>query len=265
MKPMRKWLLPALTCLIVVGAAILPPQVSKFRDLRQFGQVHTEALEADDLPVREPATLLDRMALYSGQYSSEHPILSFRDVAYSEEDSEGIELARTTQELLINAGILPEWFSREEPFGMVIISRLLLLDPAEGNAAQEPSAFWDAEWFYDSNKKYQKSVHVVLDAETGLPIDLFVNDTNMSQWLSGETQELRLLAERFFNLLGLEAQEVDSSGAGFVPGQTLSYTIQDSPIGFDVSYGPTVLSIALRFNQWYQGGNGSDSTRGFDG
>lgn len=260
MKPVRKWLLPALTCLMVVGAATLPPQVSRLRDLRQFGQVHTEALEADDLPVREPLTLLDRVALYSGQHSSEHPILSFRDTAYSEEDSEGRELARTTQELLINAGILPEWFSREEPFGRVEISRLLLLDPAEGNAAQEPSAFWDVEWFYDSDKKYQKYVHAVLDAETGLPIDLFVNDTDMSQWFSSGTQELRLLAERFFNLLGLEAQEVDPSGAGFVPGQSLSYTIQDSPIGFDVSCGPNVLSISLRFNQWYQGGNGGDST-----
>lgn len=265
MKLVRKWLFPALTCLIVVMAALLPPHISQLRDAKQFGQTHTEMLEVDNLPVREPLTLLDRMELYSGQHSSEHPILSFRDVAYSEADSEGIELARTTQELLVNAGILPEWFSREEPFGMVIISRLLLLDPAEGNAAREPSAFWDVEWFYDSDKKHQKSVHAVLDAETGLPIDLFVNDTNMAQWLSGETQELRLLAERFFKLLGLEAQEVDSSGAGFVPGQSLSCTIQDSPVGYDVSWGPNVLSISLRFDQWYQGGNGSDSTRGFDG
>lgn len=265
MKLVRKWLFPVLTCLIVVMAALLPPYISQLRDAKQFGQIHTEALAADNLPVREPLTLLDRMALYSGQHSSEHPILSFRDVAYSKEDSEGIALARKAQELLINAGILPEWFSQEEPFDVVIISRLLLLDPAEGNAAQEPSAFWDVEWFYDSDQKHQKSVHAVLDAETGLPIDLFVSDTNMSQWLSSGTQGLQLLAERFFGLLGLEAREVDSSGAGFVPGQTLSYTIQDSPVGYDVSWGPNVLSISLRFDRWYQGGNGSDSTRGFDG
>lgn len=67
-------------------------------------------------------------------------------------------------------------------------------------------------------------------------------------------RDLRLLVERFFDLLGLEAQEADSSGAGFVPGQTLSYTIKNSPIGYDVSCGPAVLSIALKFDQWYQGG-----------
>ena len=47
----KKWLFPALTCLIVAGAAMLPPLVSQARDVRLLGQVHAELLDADALPV----------------------------------------------------------------------------------------------------------------------------------------------------------------------------------------------------------------------
>ena len=69
MKLIKKWLLPVLTCLIVAGAAVLPPYISQARDDRQFGQVHAEELDAVPLPVYEPPTLMDRIKLYAGRFN----------------------------------------------------------------------------------------------------------------------------------------------------------------------------------------------------
>ena len=68
MKLVRKWLFPALTCLIVLGAAALPARVSQMRDARQFGQVHTEALEADGWrPVGDVCLSPDDFAIVIGE------------------------------------------------------------------------------------------------------------------------------------------------------------------------------------------------------
>ena len=198
MKLVRKWLFPALTCLIVLGAAALPARVSQMRDARQFGQVHTEALEADGLPVAQPPTLLDRMALYAGQNDASHPVLSFRDAVYFE-DSEGRELADTAQALLTGAGVLPRWLFREEPFDQVTVGRELLWDPAEESAAQEPAQFWSVHWSYYSNKYHTKSIDLVLDAETGLPslnLSYAVDGTSLHFHISRAPTALAVQLER---------------------------------------------------------------------
>ena len=243
MKFVKKWLFPFLTCLIAAGAAVLPPYISRIQDAKQFGQVHAEALEADSLPAREDPTLLDRMELFV-QYSMVQPILSFRDAAYFE-DSEGRELANVTQELLTGAGVFPNWLFREEPFDQVTAGRVLLWDPAGKGTVQEVSVFWELHWSYYSNKNHQKSIELTLDAETGLPIHLFVDDTNMSQWLPYETRDLRALAKRFFDLLGVEVQEVEPSGPWYVPSLNLSYAVVGTSMRFHISRAPTSLVIQL--------------------
>lgn len=261
MKLVRKWLFPALTCLIVLGAAALPARLSQMRDARQFGQVHTEALEADGLPVAQPPTLLDRMELYAGQNDASHPVLSFRDAVYFE-DSEGRELADTAQALLTGAGVLPRWLFREEPFDQVTVGRELLWDPAEESAAQEPAQFWTVHWSYYSNKYHTESIELVLDAETGLPIKLFIDDTNMSQWLAYDQEALRALAERFFDLLGVGVREVEAHGPMYDPSLNLSYAVDGTSLHFHISRAPTALVVQLeRVGDWTDASDVTDADR----
>lgn len=241
MKPVKKWLLPVLTCLVVTGAAALPAWISQIRDERQFGQVQTLTAhpEASASPALEERTLPDRMALYAKQRFSSKPILSFRD-SVNADDPEGQEQAQAAQELLIEAGILPEWLF--EPFDGAEFSRLLLWDPAEGSAARDPSAFWDVEWTYYAAKEWRKSVHVTLDTETGLPIELFVNDTELDQWLSPKAWDFNQVVDRFFELLGVETE---SEGFGYDSGQVQSYAVTGTALFYEISWDDTSFSIML--------------------
>ncbi len=260
MKRVKKWLFPALTCLLVLGAAVLPPLASQARDARLFGNVHAEALDADPLPVVRASTLLDRMTLYASQLSSSRTILSSRDYVVLE-DSQQKALARSAQELLTEAEVLPGWIFEEEPFDDVTAFRLLLWDAEE--AAQAPVTFWDISWDYNI-KSHQKSVNVVLDAETGLPIHLYVHDTNMSQWMAYNTDDLRALLERYFTLLALEVQEIDVNGPRFVPGVNLSYSISGTGLDLFASRAPTDLSIQFDLDWSLRSEDGTIST-GYDG
>lgn len=255
MKQLKKWLFPALTCLIVLGAAVLPPLLSQARDARQFGQVHAELLDADTLPAVQTPTLLDQMTLYAKRYSLSYPILFFQDYSHFE-SSESMALAQSAQERLTEAGVLPTWIFKEEPFEHISAALLLLWDPAEKTA--EPSAFREISWSYDSNKSHQKSIRVIEDAQTGLPIKLYVHDTNMSQWLPYDTDHLRTLMEHFFDLLGLQVQEIDPIGPMYVPSLNLSYSIAESEMIFSVSRAPTDLSFDLGFTPQYE----TDAGRG---
>lgn len=260
MKLVRRWLLPALTCLLVLGAAALPPYISQMRDAKQFGQVHAQALEADPLPAVQASTLLDRMTLYASRLSSNRTILSSTDYSILE-DGQETALAQSAQELLTGSGVLPAWIFEEEPFGAMRVSRLLLWDAED---KWEPSVFWDVTWENYTNKSHQKSVHVTLDAQTGLPIHLYVHDTNMSQWMAYDVEHLRSLTQRYSNLWGLEVQEVDLAGSMFVPSVNVSYSISGTGLYFSASRGPTDLAIQLDTNWTLRSGDGTIST-GYDG
>lgn len=260
MKLMRRWLLPALTCLLVLGAAALPAYISQMRDAKQFGQVHAEALEADPLPAVQTSTLLDRMALYASRLSSSRTILSSTDYSILEDGQEAA-LAQSAQELLTGSGVLPAWIFEEEPFGAMRVSRLLLWDAED---KREPSVFWDVTWENYTNKSHQKSVHVTLDAQTGLPIHLYVHDTNMSQWMAYDVERLRSLTQRYSDLWGLEVQEVDLASPMFVPSVNVSYSISGTGLYFFASRGPTDLAIQLDTNWTLRSEDGTIST-GYDG
>lgn len=260
MKLVRRWLLPALTCLLALGAAALPPYISQMRDAKQFGQVHAEALGADPLPAVQASTLLDRMKLYASRLSSSRTILSATDYA-TLEDAQEAELAQSAQEVLTGSGVLPAWIFEEEPFGALRVSRLLLWDVEDKG---EPSVFWDITWENYTNKSHQKSVHVTLDAQTGLPIHLYVHDTNMSQWMAYDVEHLRSLTQRYSDLWGLEVQEVDLAGPMYVPSVNVSYSISGAGLYFFASRAPTDLSIQLDTSWMLRSEDGTIST-GYDG
>ena len=246
MRLIPKWLLPLLTCLLIVGALLLPRYVSQTRDAPLFGQVHAEELDAAPLPTSEPPTLLDRMALYAGQISYTHPVLSFRGYDFLEEDLASPEqepLIQATRESLTGADILPDWIFEEEPLEAREIARLLLWDPAAADTFQAPAVFWELGWSY-STKRHSKDLKVLLDAETSLPIYLWVFDTNLSQWQPYDTDHLRIWAERFFDLLDLDIQEVDYDTTMSEDIQLhLQYSLAGTDMVFRVIRGPTTLTI----------------------
>lgn len=247
MKLVKKWLFPVLTCLIVAGAAALPPYISQMRDTKQFGQVHAEKLDADPLPAVRTSTLLDRMTLYASQLFPNRTILS--STGYSTlGDAKESALAQSAQEVLTGSGVLPAWMFEEEPFGAMRVSRLLLWDAED---QREPSVFWDITWENYANQSHQKSVQVILDAQTGLPIHLYVHDTNMSQWMAYGTDDLRVLTQRYLDLLGLEAQEADLVGPGYVPSVNVSYSISGAGLYLFASRAPTDLSFQLSADQQF--------------
>lgn len=262
MKLMKRWLFPVLTCLIVAGAAVLPRHVSEVRDARQFGQIHAEGLAADGLPVYDPPSLIDRLTLYSHRGYAAHPVLSFEDNFYFEDfPQKRDELMQSVEDMLIEAGLIPEWVFREEPFTSLSASRLLLLDPAEGSSIQEPTAFYILSWAnYD--KRHNKHLTVHLDAESGLPVYFNIFDTNISQWLPYQVEPLRALAGRFFDLLGMEAQELGSGGAAEV-WHAFGYALTGTEVRYDVTRAPTAVTIDVDRN-WYRTGT-SGTTDSYNG
>ena len=241
MKLLKKWLFPVLTCLIVAGAAVLPPYLSQLRDARQLGQVHTETLEADALPVYEPPNLIDRLLLYSRRNFAEHPVLSFDDHFYFDDfPQEKDELMQSVEDMLIEAGLIPEWVFREEPFTDLEARRLLLLDPAEDSSIREPTVFYVLSWAcYD--RLHNKHLTVHIDAESGLPVYFNIFDTNISQWLPYQVEPLRALAGRYFDLLGMDAQEEGAGGAEVW--HAFNYTLTGTEVHYNVTREPTTVTI----------------------
>ncbi|MBD5118650.1 MAG: hypothetical protein HDT37_06020 [Clostridiales bacterium] len=263
MKLLKKWLFPVLTCLIVAGAAVLPARVSQARDAQQFGQIHTEELKADALPVYEPLSLTDRMVLFTDRYSVQHPILSSNVGAYAD-DLTKLQQAQAVQELLTGSGIIPEWFF--EDFDLhehLAVSRLLLWDPAAGAVVQEPSVFYLFHWTYYTTP-HSKSLSVSMDAETGLPIEVDIFDTNMSQWLPYGWDELQDMADRYFDMMGLvhgrdiepmEPEDPDSKRY-----LNLYYSVIGTDVHYSVSRNPTALNFFLELDQ-----EGTDFSSFYDG
>ncbi len=270
MKLVRKWLFPALTCLIVLGAAALPPYLSQLRDARQFDQVHTEALEADGLPVAQPPTLLDRMELFANhQYSPGDSILSSNTGTYTDSSSKA-EQALALRRLLTGQGIIPEFFfeeytgSTDEAFEYCGIQRLLLWDPAGEQGVREPFRYYLFAW-NDYETYHSKSLSVDVDAETGLPIQVLVYDTDIAQWCPYSRDALDGAAFRFFEMMGWTVWE------DVVPMEPpepenkffqLCFAIPDTDLYYWFTHGPTTLNITLNPMGDRETGSGSSA---FDG
>lgn len=262
MKLVKKWLFPALTCLIVAGAAALPPRISQARDARQFGQVHTEELAADSLPAYEPPSLADRLELYAYRFSKEHPVLSFEDTFYFEQHpQEKEELMQSVEDMLVEAGVIPKWAFEEDPFTELTARSLLLWDPAEDSSVQKPATFYWLTW-ENHDKLHNKIFVVYTDGETDLPIDIYIHDTNISQWLPYEAEPLRELAGRYFELLGMDVREVDADRP-YEPWHTFYYELTDTAVRYSVHRQPTSVTIELDTN-WH-GESTSGTTDGYDG
>ena len=245
MKLVKKWLFPILTGLIVIGAAVLPPYISQVKDNRQFAQIHTSELNADALPVWEGRNLLERFELYA-RWSTDHSeiIPSFQTVL-ADEESENVELAEQvlTQALncLAQAGVLPAYLL-EFPLEPTSIYRILLWNPANSMSSQEPVEFWRVTADFGNG-----SLWMTVDSESGLPMTLSLSDPNMAQWLLYKDPNTLLnMAERYFDLLNLEAWLVETDISSDTAPWERYFVIEGTEVQYGFVFNATLLSIDPR-------------------
>ena len=243
MKLIKKWLLPILTCLIVIGAAVLPPYISQVKDDRQFAQIHTSELNADALPVWEGWDLLERLELFARWHTNHSEIIpSFQTVPDGEE-AENVELAALTLsralDCLIQAVILPDYllkFPLEHPN----ITRVLLWDP-DSIGSREPMVFWEV-W----GDLGESSLYMIVDSESGLPLVLNVFEPNMGQWLSyKDPGTLPNLAQRYFDLFGLKSEPAETDLPSDTDPWQRYFVIEGTEIQFCFTFTYSMLDVRL--------------------
>lgn len=241
MKYVKQWLIPVLTCLIVAGAAVLPPYLSQLRDVKQFGQIHTEGLAADGLPVREEPDLAARLALYVRWNDNKEIIPSFQSPE-SDWKGQAEELIQAALERLTQAGVIPEKLLVGKAATLEITSwtYVLLWDPDVGVAGQNPIGFWRI-----TAELGERSMWMDIDQESGLPAQLGFYDPAMTRWMPWEDRTARAAAlEGFLSMLGLAGEEVNP--VPFDP-NCIRYRVADCDFCYQAFQGSeSLLSIEPR-------------------
>lgn len=249
MKLARKWLFPILTCLIVAGAAVLPPYISQVKDSQQFEQVHSSELNADALPVREAWDLLDRLELYARWYTNAEIIPSFQTPEMD------VDLAAQTLEHLVQADVIPGhllW----DPVEQADAKRILLWNPTNSMGIQTPIEFWRVKVYLGD-----RSLSMDLDGESGLPLHLNLYDPNMAQWLKyKDPGTLPALAECYFDLLGLETHLVEAGVKPETAPWERQFTVEGTELCYRVAFSGTTLDIRLG----QSGTNSYDASNSYD-
>ncbi len=199
MRDLKQWALPAVTVLAVLGAVLLPRQISSLRDRSMLGAIHTEALSQEDLSVRElplpeKLELLGRAIRYPDLeiFSTMQPLPAPRDP----DAQQASEAFFQSAALLADWGILPEGidpgtlefqggsrvvYVRSDGYQSVSLLYLQGIRPAD----DEQDNFW-----------------LVVDEESGLPvwIDCILRSSQTD--LTSED-----LGTRFLAGLNLETQQ----------------------------------------------------------
>lgn len=232
MKLVKNWLFPVLTCLIVVGAAFLPPYVSWARDQAQFGQIHVDEMGVESLPVWETPDLLERLELYVRWHTTEETIPSFQTPVTERALAEQA-LERLAQAGVISANLL------QNPLERISMNRILLWN-LEDRMGQQPVEFWRVSF-----ELGEGSMTMDVDGESGLPLALSLYDPNIAQWfLYQKPDTIPDLAQQYLGILGIEgvpAQMDISTDA--VPWERI-YHIDETELCYCFTFNATTLSIS---------------------
>ncbi len=105
MRNQKPWLLPVLTCVVMLSAVILPQQLSRWRDKALLDTPHTEALHGEnELPTR-PLSLPEQMSLIAQFHMNNEALTSV--IQELGQDRETAAMVRTELERLCDSGVLP--------------------------------------------------------------------------------------------------------------------------------------------------------------
>ena len=165
MRRLDKFLLPLLTCLVVLGAILFPQQLSQWRDRAVWNGPHTEELKTEnDLPT-QPLSLAERMLLLA-RYSDDTDKYTEITVIFQEQESddEAAALLRAELERLSRLGVLPTGPLMAELSGFHA-QRCYLRSPEEIRGA----SFWTIDAY---SKAEDLWLYLILDEETGYALQL---------------------------------------------------------------------------------------------
>ncbi len=191
MRRLDRYLLPILTCLVVLVAILFPQRLSQWRDAAVLDGPHTEELKTEnDLPT-QPLSLEDRMlllAMYIEGLDADLTVI-FQEREWDEETE---TLLRTELERLSDNGVLPAG-PRAESLSGFSAQRLYLRSPEEIRGA----AFLTLDVY---SKAQNLWLYLALDEETGCALALDASGLPIKRF-AAEPVDIGI---RFLDRFGLE-------------------------------------------------------------
>lgn len=198
MRNWRNWLLPVLTCLAVVGLALLPLQLSTLRDRELTGAVHTEELgENSNFPARPPS--LERRLWLLAQWEERPGEFTFvgQDLMEGSEELAAVETAvRAELAELAELGILPDAL---EGFTRFSGSRFYMRDPQDLSSA----GFLTASGYEPERDVF---FTLALDGETNRILQFRMYFSLVNKYVKDPVS----LGTAFLNRLGLSCEVMEA-------------------------------------------------------
>lgn len=181
MRRIDQWLLPILTCLVVLAALLLPQRISRWRDEAALDGPHTEELKTEnDLPTQS-LTLEERILLlaqYNDAPDSMTAIVQELELSGEVEELMHAELEQLCAGGILDSEAIPESFA---PFwGHRIYLRA-------------PDKIWGASFLTMEGylKEDGTSLSLVLDEASGIALRLEVFTPAIQKWV-GEPVDVGL-------------------------------------------------------------------------
>lgn len=192
MKRLDRWLLPILTCLVVLVAVLLPQRLSRWRDEAVLNGPHTEELKTENELPTQSLPLEERMMLMA-RYDEDMDAMTAM-VQELEQDGGMEALMRTELERLCESGILP-WETLPEDLSPFLSRRLYLRAPEE---------IWGASFLVMEgySKEDDVSLSLALDEETGYALRLELYSPALRKFV-GEPVNIGTV---FLDRLGVESE-----------------------------------------------------------
>lgn len=214
MKRLDRWLLPVLTCLVVLVAILLPQRLSQWRDQAALNGLHTEELKTENELPTQSLTLEERILLLA-RYDEDMDSMTAM-VQELEQSGEVAGMMRKELERLCESGVLPPEVLPAD-LSSFESRRLYLRAPEEiwGSSFLLMEGYDKAEDIYFS---------LVLDEETGYALRLELATPALQQF-SDEPVNIGIT---FLDRLGVENMCIGYGGydATFdLPGADCRYTI----------------------------------------
>lgn len=186
MRRLDRWLLPILTCLVVLVAILLPQRLSRWRDEAVLNGPHTEELKTEnELPTQSLA--LEERILLLAQYNDTPEAMTVI-VQELELQGEAEELIQAELERLYAGGILDSEAMPES------------LAPFWGNRVylRAPEEIWGASFL--TMEGYLKEdgtyLSLVVDEESGTALWLEVFTPGIKKWVGEPVEVGRFFLDR---------------------------------------------------------------------
>lgn len=196
MKIRKHWLLPALTCIMVLSAAIVPQQVSFYQDRQLFGRIHTEALSIDSNLSVWSATLPKKLALYNQWNYEPYGIVNAMQALLVSDDGRLEETVRTALKSMVEYSVIPEDAARDT-FQEIGGNWLMLHDADSGESARFLTV-WSIE--------EDHPVMLTLDEESNAVCELRIYHPSIFK----DTDAPEEIGWHFFEAMGLEVELMDA-------------------------------------------------------